>query len=102
MRPDPRSLLCAAALLAAVVPAAAQSAVADHEAALAALARGEVKPLDEILATVKIGTDAFIGIGFDRADGRWVYAMTLLTESGRYRVVTVDAATAEVLNEELK
>lgn len=75
----------------------------DHETALAALARGEIKPLDEILATLRLSpAESFLGVGFDRAGGRWIYEMTLLTAGGRYRVVTVDAANATIIKEELR
>ncbi|KPL52611.1 hypothetical protein ABB55_10565 [Prosthecomicrobium hirschii] len=80
-----------------------ESAAADHEKARQALARGEVKSLDEILGLVTLsGQDNFVEVSLDRTDGRWIYAMTLLTAGGRYRVVTIDAATAKVLKEELK
>lgn len=75
----------------------------DHDTALAALARGEIKPLDEILATLHLSpAESFLGVGFDRADGRWIYEMTLLTAGGRYRIVTVDAADATIIKEELR
>lgn len=80
-----------------------ESVTADHERAWQALARGEVKSLDEILGLVTLrGHDNFVEVSLDRTDGRWIYAMTLLTAGGRYRVVTVDAATAKILKEELK
>ncbi|MBT9292817.1 PepSY domain-containing protein [Prosthecodimorpha staleyi] len=80
-----------------------ESVAADHEKARQALARGEVKSLDEILGLVTLrGHDNFVEVSLDRTDGRWIYAMTLLTAGGRYRVVTIDAATAKVLKEELK
>lgn len=75
----------------------------DHDTALAALARGEIKPLDEILATLRLSpAESFLGVGFDRSGGRWIYEMTLLTAGGRYRVVTVDAANATIIKEELR
>jgi uncharacterized membrane protein YkoI len=102
MSPASRFLFTALTLAVLFDPAAGQSMLADHDAALAALARGEIKPLDEILASVKIDSESFVSVEFDKSAGRWLYAMTLLTASGRYRIVTVDAATAEILNEELK
>lgn len=93
--------LCLVAGLAGGVGAAA-AGPPDHESALRALSRGEVKPLDEILANIEPGADTFVGVVLDRSTGRWIYETKWLTSEGRYRIVTLDAATAKILNEELK
>lgn len=103
---DRRTVVIIAAVAAALIRpgwAAPELIRPDHDAALAAVARGEAKPLDEILGLLAAETgDKLVDVALDRTDDRWIYDLTLLTPEGRYRMVTVDAATAAILNEELK
>lgn len=107
------SLAALLALASAGLPARAAEAspseprrvpqLSDHDQAHAALRRGEIKSLDDILEAVKLAPgDSFVEIDLDRSDGRWIYELTVLTASGRYRVVTFDAASAEIIKEEFR
>jgi uncharacterized membrane protein YkoI len=70
----------------------------DHERARAALARGEVLPITEILraASTEVAGDV-LEIELEREHGAWVYEITIIDSDGRRREVLLDAATARVL-----
>ncbi len=84
-------------------PVSANDPQWDHDDALAAVERGEVKPLSEIMAVTRSTTsDRFVDVELARKTGRWIYEMTLLTDAGRFRVLKIDGATASILNEEFR
>lgn len=97
-----RASLFLATLLAALLPVMQVAADDDHERARAALERGEVLPLAEILERVK-GQLAgeVIATEFDREDGRWVYELKLIDPGGRVVELEVDAADGRILRSEL-
>ncbi|MGB5833071.1 MAG: PepSY domain-containing protein [Thiohalocapsa sp.] len=70
----------------------------DHDRALAALERGEVRPMSEILTAVggEVPGDV-VEVELEREHGRWMYELKVLAPDGRVLEVLVDAATAEVL-----
>jgi hypothetical protein len=75
----------------------------DHDDALAARSRGEIKSLEEILQSLKPRpNDRMVDVVLDRRDGRWTYNVTWLTKEGRYRIFTVDAKDGIVLKDETK
>ncbi len=75
----------------------------DHDDALNARARGEIKPLDEILQLLKPrASDRMVDVVLDRRDGRWIYEVTWLTKFGRYRIFTVNAKDGVILKDEIK
>lgn len=83
--------------------AAPDDSAPDHEDALKARARGEIKSLEEIIETLKVHKyDRLVDVQIYRRDSRWIYEVTWLTKSGRYRIFTVDAAHAAVLKDEVK
>jgi len=92
------------AALALALPAFAASALADrddHDRARAALERGEVLPLSQLLAKVEAELGGrVIEIEFERDDGRFVYEFEIVSTDGRLAEVTVDAATGAVLERE--
>lgn len=76
---------------------------ADADNARAALARGEILPLADILAKVEAQFDArMIEVEFDAEDGRYSYEFELISRDGVIREVTVDAATGEVIEVEIE
>ncbi|MBL6456857.1 PepSY domain-containing protein [Belnapia sp. T6] len=70
----------------------------DHDRARAAMERGEIRPLSQLLADLE---RRFVGqvvdTDLDRDDGRWIYEFKLLPPSGRMYRVKIDAATGQVL-----
>ena len=91
--------LLAAVLMFAVLAGAATLAAAtfeDYERARAAVARGEILPLTEILQRVETG-GRMIEVEFEIEDGRHLYELELIQPDGRIVEVTVDAASGETL-----
>lgn len=80
-------------------PVAAQQAVDfDHVAAREALRRGEVLPLTRVLAIAQASVPGdVVLVRLIRQENGWRYRVRILTESGRLRVVRIDAATGRVL-----
>lgn len=96
--------LAAAALLAlTAIPATAADGhkPKDHEAARAALARGEIQPLTKVLtaAQAKAPGDV-IKIELEDEKGRLIYEVKILGRDGRVREVELDARTAAALKVE--
>lgn len=84
--------------LLALAPPAHADRRRDHEQARAALARGEIKPLAEILTEVeKRWVGQVIETELEHDDGRWVYDLRMLPPSGRIYRLTLDAATGKLL-----
>ena len=71
----------------------------DHDQARAALERGEVKPLAEVLALLKLDGE-IVSTEFEHDDDRWIYEIRLIDPSGRMVELHVDAATARILESE--
>jgi uncharacterized membrane protein YkoI len=73
----------------------------DHEAARAALARGEILPLPRILtiATGKVPGDV-LEVELEDEHGRLIYDLKILARNGRVREVEIDAKTGAVLKVE--
>jgi len=70
----------------------------DHDRARAALERGEVRPIAEILAAVAADVPGdVVEVELERERGRWFYELKLIAPDGRVLEVLVDAATATVL-----
>lgn len=73
----------------------------DHRAADAARRAGEIRPLREILEAVEAQHPGeVVGVLFGREDGIWIYEIKVLTPSGRYVEVYVDARTKKVIKTE--
>lgn len=102
-----RGCLLAAALLAGIGTGAARAdpeyghGEYDHDRARAALERGEVRPLAEVLAAVEAAVPGdIIEVELEREHGRLVYEIKLIEPDGHVREVYVDAATAALLGGE--
>lgn len=77
----------------------------DHDRARHALARGEVRPLAEILTMVMAHTPGeVIEVEFEpwgrRGERRWAYEFEIIAPDGRLQEVYVDAASGEILGTE--
>ena len=69
----------------------------DHEMARQAVERGEIKPLAEILQTVRAKLPGEIaGVKIEREGGRLTYELRIVGARGRLLKVHVDAATGEI------
>jgi uncharacterized membrane protein YkoI len=70
----------------------------DHDIARGALERGEIAPLEEVLAEVrKTATGQIMGIKLEREHGKWVYEFRILGAEGSMLEVHADARTKEIL-----
>lgn len=75
----------------------------DHDSALEARARGEILPLEDILKKLSIRPeDRLVDVVLGRRDGQWIYDITWLTKSGRYHILTVEAAHGQLLQDQIK
>ncbi|HEY7607656.1 MAG TPA: PepSY domain-containing protein [Alphaproteobacteria bacterium] len=70
----------------------------DHDRARRALERGEVLPLERILAAVRAQVPGeVVGVELEREHGAWVYEVRVIDPSGRRLDVRVDAAKGAIL-----
>jgi uncharacterized membrane protein YkoI len=84
--------------LLAVLPARADD---DHERARAAVVRGEVLPLDAVLARVPLRAgERLLDAELEREGGRWVYELELISADGRVREVELDARDGRWIEED--
>lgn len=98
MRLQLRSVMFWLALAAAIAPlSAARSDPEDHDAARLAVARGEIRPLADILAAVREKLPGNIaGVEIERKSGRWLYEFRVVDGNGRLFEVYVDAQSAGI------
>ena len=90
-----------AALLVLAPAASASPHEHDHDRARAALARGEVRPLAEILAVVHDAVPGdIVEVELEREGGVWVYELKVISPDGRRLEVLIDAATGTLLEHE--
>jgi uncharacterized membrane protein YkoI len=70
----------------------------DHDRARAALVRGEVRPMSEILAAVAVAVPGdVIEVELERERGHWIYELKVITTDGRVLEVLVDAQTSRLI-----
>jgi uncharacterized membrane protein YkoI len=71
----------------------------EQEWARDGVARGQIQPLDAILRNVGAAVPGTVLSTRLQKDitGAWMYTMTILSDAGRYRRVTVDAARNIIL-----
>lgn len=73
----------------------------DHERAREAVVRGEVLPLDAVLARVQMRADErLLDAELEREGERWVYELELITVDGRVREVELDARDGRWIEED--
>lgn len=69
----------------------------DQDAARQAVERGEIKPLADILATIRSRLPGdVVGVKIERKRSRWVYELRVAGAKGRLFEVYVDAQTADI------
>lgn len=69
----------------------------DHDKAREALERGEIKPLEEILALVRDQLKGrIVGVEIEREKGRWMYEFRLVDDRGRVSEAYVDGLSGKV------
>lgn len=86
-------------LLMAAPLAQAKDRSDDHERAQAAVAAGQVMPLDRLLQQVaREHPGQVLEVELEHDDGRWLYEIKLLQRDGQLMKLKFDARTAEVLS----
>lgn len=97
MKPALASLLALLALAASGAPGRADDV--PHDEVLAAVRRGEIRPLAEIEAKVRARQPGeIIEIEIERKHGALVYEFKILDAQGRRRDIYVDARNGEILD----
>lgn len=70
----------------------------DHDSALQALTRGEIAPLEVVLAAVKREIPGeVVGVELERRQAEWIYMFKIISPDGRILRVVADARTGKVL-----
>lgn len=70
----------------------------DHDRARYARERGEVRPVEEILAAARAALPGeVVGLELEHEHGRWVYEVKVITDDGRLMEVLVNGSDARVL-----
>jgi len=102
MRSYVRPVLAALCLMFALPgEAAADRRRGDHDDARHAVERREALPLARILAAATRAVPGeVLEVELERDDGRLLYEIEILARNGRVRTVTLDAATAAILDVE--
>lgn len=91
-----RLLLLLALALGLAAPALSDS---DSERARQALERGEIRPLDAVLAAARAAVPGdVVALDLKRDDGHWLYKLRILGSDGRRRDVKIDATSLKVLD----
>lgn len=93
-----RQALASSVMVMGMLVANAAADPPDHDRAREALERGEVRPLEEILAAAAAEVPGeVVELELEREHGRWVYELKVIAPDGRVLEVLVDAASARVL-----
>jgi uncharacterized membrane protein YkoI len=70
----------------------------DHDVAREALERGEIMPLEKVVAEVrKTISGKLVGVDLERKRGAWVYEIKVLAPDGSMIEVYADARTAVIM-----
>lgn len=82
----------------APVAALADGKRLDQDQVREAVAAGQIRPLDEVMATAaKALPGQVIKVEVERSHGRIVYELKILGNEGRVREIKIDAATLGIL-----
>lgn len=99
MRPVLLALLLPLALF--VTEAGGARADSDQDKARAALQRGDVRPLDQVLAAVRTAVPGeVVAVELKRKKERWYYELKVLTTPGKRREVKIDAKTLVIFDQD--
>jgi uncharacterized membrane protein YkoI len=95
--PNPAAAFALVSLF-ALQAAPAFADASEQDRARQALERGEIRPLDQVLAAARKALPGdVVKIELDRDDGRWIYEIKVLTAGGERREVEIDAKSLHVL-----
>lgn len=73
----------------------------EHYRAQQALQSGKIRPLEDIIATVRKEVPGdIIEIEFETEDGRYIYEMEIIQPSGQIIEIEIDATTKVILGRE--
>jgi uncharacterized membrane protein YkoI len=96
MLPGFRPLALAIAIASATFSAAADGP-RDHDRVRAAVMRGEIRPLADILGAVRGHLPGEVaGVEIEQKGGRWMYEFRVYDRTGRLFEVYVDAQTGAI------
>jgi uncharacterized membrane protein YkoI len=71
----------------------------DHDRAREALIRGEIAPLEKVLAAARSEIDGeFIGAELEADRETWIYDLKFIDRQGLLRKIYVDARTAKIIS----
>jgi peptidase YpeB-like protein len=88
---------CLALAVAAVPASVGCAASRDYDAVRAAVERGEIRPLADLIAIVRNKLPGEItGIEIERRNGIWVYEFRVVDGKGRLSEIHVDARSGEI------
>ena len=91
-----RLLLAAILVLQPAMPAAQ---FLDHEVARRAVGRGDVMPLEQILALIEARYPGrILEVELEDEDGLWLYEIEILTPTGRVLEIELDPRTGAILS----
>ena len=91
------ALFWLALTIALAPPGAGRADPRDHDAVRLAVARGEIRPLADILAAVREKLPGNVaGVEVERKAGRWLYEFRVVDGNGRLFEVYVDAQSAGI------
>ena len=70
----------------------------DHDRARGAVERGDILPLETILAAIRPSIKGeIVGVDLEKEDGRWIYEFKVIDRRGRMLEIQADAKLATVL-----
>jgi len=73
----------------------------DADRARRALERGEIRPLDAVLAAARAAVPGdVVSVDLKHDDGHWLYKLRILGADGKRRTVKVDAGSLKILDED--
>ena len=73
----------------------------DADRARRALEKGEILPLERVMARLRDTVPGEIsGVELEQEGGRWIYEFKIISPSGRMREVRVDAKTGSVIGKD--
>lgn len=82
-------------------PAAPLAQTPDYETARDAVLRGEMLPLEQILALVEADHPGqIVEVELEDEDGMWLYEVEVLTPAGQLIEIDLDARTGDILGYE--
>ena len=95
------ALVAAIACAGLACPAPAAASGGDQGQARRALEKGEIRPLDQVLAAARAAVPGeVVKLDLKHKKEHWLYELKILTPEGKRREVKVDAATLAVVESE--